>query len=69
MLLEFLQDEHNAMIVGKLDGPCVWCKLREQQSDLCIPCRHTMRYGFQIDINLIHPRYLRTCGDTNQFAF
>ena len=23
MLLEFLQDEHNAMIVGKLDGPCV----------------------------------------------
>ena len=23
-----------------------------------------MRYGFQIDINLIHPRYLRTSGDT-----
>ena len=60
MLLEFLQDEYNAMIVGKLDGPCVWCNLREQQNDLCIPCRHTIRYGFKLDIKLIHSRYLRS---------
>lgn len=59
MILKFLETEFNAMLCLNSDQPCVWCALRECQSPLTLPCRHTLSLGFVIDINQIHPRFLR----------
>lgn len=65
LILEILQNEYNAMILGRIYEPCVWCCLRQMNSSLSIPCRHTITYGFRFDINQIHQRFLRSINITN----
>lgn len=44
MILRFLEIEYSKLVTSTgLTDPCVWCELRKKQSDLTIPCRHTIK--------------------------
>ena len=64
MILKFLDIEFsNFATSSNMKDPCVWCQLRKQNSDLTIPCRHTIQLGYLINIDKIHKRFLRTQND------
>lgn len=43
----------------KKNEPCVWCHLRMQNNNLAIPCRHTIKTGYLINIDTINQRFLQ----------
>lgn len=51
MILRFHEMEYSELVttIG-LTEPYVWCELRKKQSGLTIPCRHTIKIGYIIDI-------------------
>lgn len=50
MILDFLQKEYDAFILGNEDQPCVWCELRKNKIPYTIPCRHSILKDHVIDI-------------------
>lgn len=63
MLLEFLQNELDAFFLKHDNQQCVWCCLRSNNSPYTLPCRHVIYKGCIIDLNQIHPRFLRSSGN------
>ena len=59
MVLNFLQIEYDAFNLGNTNIPCVWCELRRRNDPHAIPCRHTITNDTIINVNQIHPRFLR----------
>lgn len=59
MVLDFLSIEYDAFNLGNIDVPCVWCELRNKKDPHAIPCRHTITNDTIINVNQIHPRFLR----------
>lgn len=60
MLLQFLSNELDAYLLNVDSQPCVWCCLRSNNSPYSLPCRHCFVEGQVININAIHPRFLRS---------
>lgn len=64
LILSLLDNEFTSFSVGsKMNEPCVWCHLRMQNNNLAIPCRHTIKTGYLINIEKINQRYLRIQKD------
>lgn len=60
MLLEYLQNELDAFFLKHDNKHCVWCCLRSNNSLYALPCRQVIYFGYIIDQNQIHPRFLRS---------
>lgn len=63
MLLGFLQNELDAFFLKHDNQQCVWCCLRSNDSPYALPCRHVIYDGYKIDLNQIHPRFLRSSSN------
>ena len=59
MLLDYLETEYNAYLSESEIDLCIWCHLSSNISTYTIPCRHTIRNGYWVDLNQIHKRFLR----------
>lgn len=60
LILQFLEKEFAMQITStRLQEPCVWCELRRKRSEYALPCRHTINFGYIINLDFIHKRFLR----------